>query len=496
MSRREEPSIADTLQGGARTGEVLAGKYRLERLLGRGGMGEVYEARHVVVGRRFAVKFLHAGAAASAGASARFLREAQAAGALESPHLAAVLDFDRAADGAPFLVMELLDGESLARVLQREQRLPLPRVLGLLLQAAAGLGVAHRAGIVHRDLKPDNLLLVPRADGSELLKIVDFGVAKLLDEAALGDVTQSGAVLGTPFYMAPEQARGERQVDQRVDIHALGVIAYELLSGTKPHPGESYNAILAHILTEPVEPLGRLCPTLPKALVAVIERAMAFDASARHPSIDALAADLARFAAREVMVRADAVDLTAASAGSGVGETRAETSDGDARRREAEGRGGEPLGTLQTAVGDVPAERRGSRRASSGWLLVAGLLVAIGGYAIWQRSAVPAETNAVDLPVNSEVLRSATEPLPGSARDAASAPSVVERSPHGAAAPPVEPAPAATPAPSASTAGAVARLPKTRPRPAPSEHRGVGSPPSTASAVGSPPVTFDETNPY
>lgn len=474
-----ELSAADTLPGGARTGEVLAGKYRLERLLGRGGMGEVYEARHVLVGRRFAVKFLHAGSATLGVAAARFLREAQAMGALESPHLAAVLDFDRAADGAPFLVMEFLQGESLARTLSREQRLAVPRVIELLLQACSGLGVAHRAGIVHRDLKPDNLFLIAREDGSELLKVVDFGIAKLLDAAAGGDVTQSGAVLGTPFYMAPEQARGERSVDQRVDVHALGVIAYELLSGKKPHPGDSYNAILAHILTEPVEPLGRLCPSLPKALVAVVERAMAFDPAARYGSVDALASDLSRFAGRATALRGDAVDLVAPRASDGA-VTRADTSaELDAP------------GTLQSAVGDVSAERSGPRGRPAAWVAVALVLAGAFASAMLVRSSPPPAASGA----------ASAQPAPrGASQTASSAPAAAVRP---KAAPVVQP-----PAPSAfasSPPPAAAKPLKRASAPAPSRDALiplVGSsqppapPPITFQPPASPSVTFDEKNPY
>ncbi|HEY4158395.1 MAG TPA: serine/threonine-protein kinase, partial [Polyangiaceae bacterium] len=302
---RSEPGTSRDESGpqAARVGQIVAGKYRIERLIGRGGMGEVYEARHLVVGRRFAIKFLQERRALAPDSATRFLLEAQAAGALDSEHITAVLDFDRAQDGAPFLVMEYLSGESLARILAREGRLPVPRALDILLQVGGGLEVAHEARIVHRDLKPDNLFVVRRADGSDLVKILDFGIAKLLGDGPDAGTTHSGAVLGTPFYMAPEQARGEKTVDHRVDIYALGVIGYEVLSGQKPHPGDGYNAILAHILTQPVLPLHALRPDLPSGLAAVIERALAFDPAARHASVSAFVAELSPFAGREIKAR-------------------------------------------------------------------------------------------------------------------------------------------------------------------------------------------------
>jgi eukaryotic-like serine/threonine-protein kinase len=354
---------------GARSGQVLAGKYRVERLLGRGGMGDVYEARHVVVGRRFAIKFLRSGVARGRDSSARFLREAQAAGALDNEHIAAVVDFDVAPDDAPFLVMEYLKGESLAATLLREGALPAARVVGILLQVCDGLTAAHAAGIVHRDLKPDNLFLVERADGRELVKIVDFGVAKLVGSELDATVTQSGAVLGTPLYMAPEQARGEKSVDFRVDIHALGVIAYEALSGERPHPGESYNAILAHILTRPVRPLRELCPELPDALIRTVERALSFEPGARHDSAAALARELRPFA-----------DRTESAGGTQVDLRRPAHVDPSAATVDALADTGTPEGTLQSAVGDARSASSSGKRRSSLWPTGA-LLVALG--ALW-----------------------------------------------------------------------------------------------------------------
>lgn len=295
-----------------RSGEVLQQKYRLLRRIGEGGMGTVYEAQHVVLGRRFAVKFLQSDLSQNESALARFRREAEAAGSLENEHIAAVVDFDRASDGSPYLVMEYLVGESLGRLLQREGPLPPVRAVGALLQVCRGLEIAHAAGIIHRDLKPDNLFLVRRTDGSDLIKILDFGVAKLQRDGD-GATTRTGATLGTPFYMAPEQARGERQVDQRLDIYALGVILYELLSGQKPHPGDNYNAILAHILNQEPRSLAALCPHLPPKLVAIVHRAMAFDPGDRPPSVAALGRELAAFGGRGLGAVGSQLELSVAS---------------------------------------------------------------------------------------------------------------------------------------------------------------------------------------
>ena len=312
----DSPELAATSQSFSpaeeRIGRLIGGKYRLLRLIGQGGMGAVYEAQHAVIGRRFAVKFLHARWAGGEAALARFRREAQAAGTLVSEHIAQVTDFDVTEDGAPYLVMEYLLGESLAELLQREGPLSVPRVLHFVLQACRGLAEAHAAGVVHRDLKPDNLFVVRRADGSEQIKVLDFGIAKVQTPEDNQAITRTGAMLGTPFYMAPEQARGERNVDQRVDVYALGVISYELLSGSKPHPGDSYNAILAHILTEAPQPLQTLRRGLPPGLADVIHRTMALDPNARPPSVTELGRQLGSFVDRsETATPASQFDLRA-----------------------------------------------------------------------------------------------------------------------------------------------------------------------------------------
>jgi len=366
MSEHTAASEAETVPAESRIGQVIADKYRISRLLGRGGMGEVYEARHVVVGRRFALKFLREHSARSQDSLSRFLREAQAAGALDNEHIAAVLDFDTAADGSPFLVMEYLAGESLA-ALTREGPLPVPRAIAILIQVCSGLDVAHRAGIVHRDLKPDNLFVTQLPSGAELIKILDFGIAKLTDPGSDGAITSSGAILGTPFYMAPEQARGEKTVDFRADIYALGVIAYELLSGKKPHPGEGYNAILAHILTQPVTPLVTLRPGLDPGLVAVIECALASDPARRQSSIAALAEELSPFAGRALPSGGNHFDLRPVKPSPADAPTRA-TIAGPVSVQD---------GTFQSAIGDVQhGSRSRERPPRARWALIAVAAVA------------------------------------------------------------------------------------------------------------------------
>jgi serine/threonine-protein kinase len=287
----------------AAPGEVLAGKYRITRLVGAGGMGTVYEAQHAVLGRRFAVKLLHPELARQQDLLERFRREAQAAGSLENENIASIIDFGHREDGIPFIVMELLVGEDLSKLLAHHGPLPVARAVNVVIQACRGLDAAHAAGIIHRDLKPENLFVCKRGDGSDLVKILDFGIAKLgsgLGDGPMSAVTRTGSTLGTPFYMPPEQARGEKTLDHRADIYALGVILYEALTGEKPHPGDSYNAILYHILTQAPAPLASLRPTLPPDLAEAVHGALAFDPGDRPASAMELARAIAKHAGRQV----------------------------------------------------------------------------------------------------------------------------------------------------------------------------------------------------
>jgi serine/threonine protein kinase len=316
--------VTDPAGAASRIGDVLGTKYRILRYLGEGGMSTVYEAQHAVVGRRFAVKFLHADLAGYDEALERFNREARAAGSLNSENIASIVDFGHADDGAPYIVMELLLGEDLAKVLAREGPLPIARAVNLLIQASRGLDAAHAAGIVHRDLKPENLFVCRRGDGSDLLKILDFGIAKLAGvgtEAPPASLTRTGSTMGTPLYMPPEQARGEKDLDHRADIYALGVILYEALAGQRPHPGETYNAILYHVLTQPVAPLQTLRPDVPADLAKVVHQALSPRPSDRPQTVMELARALSRHTGRQVTPLRSQLELQIVPASAG--ETRA-----------------------------------------------------------------------------------------------------------------------------------------------------------------------------
>ncbi|WP_437276456.1 protein kinase [Sorangium sp. So ce375] len=283
-------------------GDVVAGRYRVERVLGQGGMGVVMAARHLHLGNQVAIKLLRRDALVDAAARERFLREGRATAALRGEHVARVYDLGFLDAGDPFLVFELLDGCDLGALLRAHGPPPIEVAVGYVLQACEGLAEAHAQGIVHRDVKPGNLFLARRADGSELVKVIDFGIAKHTPAAATAaageQLTSTFAVLGTALYMAPEQMRSARAADARSDIWALGAVLYRLLSGAPPFPGQSLLDVCAAIQRGPA-PLAEARPGTPPELEAAVLRCLREDPSERPPDVAALAAALAPFAPHE-----------------------------------------------------------------------------------------------------------------------------------------------------------------------------------------------------
>jgi len=277
-----------------KAGDLVGQKYRIVRLIGDGGMGSVYEARHELLGTAVALKFLHAELSDRPGLSARFLQEAKLAATIVSPHVARVTDMDTATGGQPFLVMELIAGESLEHLLGRERKLPLARAVAFTRQIARGLEAAHALGAVHRDLKPANVLVTATPAGP-LLKLIDFGIAKLREGAGDRGLTRAGVVLGTPEYMPPEQLFAANDVDARADVYALGVMLFEMLSGQRPAEGEGPEVIVGKVLSGEVLSLATLEPGLPAELVAIVHRAIAGDRAARFASVTEFDQRLAPF---------------------------------------------------------------------------------------------------------------------------------------------------------------------------------------------------------
>jgi serine/threonine protein kinase len=276
-----------------RVGSVLRDTYEITSLLGKGGMGAVFLARHRrLPGKQVAVKVLLNSASLNPELYARFRREAEIASQLGHPNIVEVLDFDTLQDGTPFLVMEYLRGESLEQRLARE-RPPVDVALSLIRQIGSALQAAHRAGVVHRDLKPANVFLVPTDDLGERVKLLDFGISKMLDSQTLQ--TQDAVLIGTPQYMAPEQALGKNsEIDARTDLFALGCIVYEMLAGRPPFAGEgdSVVQVVFRIVHTQPEPLASLCPDVPERIIAAVERALAKDPRDRYPDVASFIAEL------------------------------------------------------------------------------------------------------------------------------------------------------------------------------------------------------------
>ncbi len=303
----EEPPYAE--------GTVLAGRYRVHRRLGEGGMGRVYEAEHLELGRRVAVKVMRRKYADQKAMVERFRVEARSASKIGHPNVVQVFDFGTTAAGEGFIVMELLTGAPLSEVIKQQGPMELGRTLSILCEVATALRAAHQSGVIHRDLKPANIFLIRmNADERERVRVLDFGMAKLIDittDRGAGGLTQAGEILGTPEYMAPEQAVGG-EIDRRIDVYALGCVAYEMWAGTPPFSGPNYVTVLAKHMDEK-PPRLRDVRDAPPALDQLVARALAKNPEDRPADMGAFIAALQRIAEDEgvagSLVPARALDL-------------------------------------------------------------------------------------------------------------------------------------------------------------------------------------------
>ncbi|MCL2449104.1 MAG: protein kinase [Polyangiaceae bacterium] len=281
-----------------REGEIIAGRYRIDRVLGVGGMGVVVAAEHTQLRQRVAIKFLLPDAEPGTGAVERFMREAQAAARIQSEHVARVLDVATLNDSVPYIVLEFLEGHDLSKVLAERGPLPLEDAVGYILQACEGVAEAHAAGIVHRDLKPSNLFVCDRGGGRTVVKVLDFGISKSLsNRAGEGqlELTRTHAALGSPLYMSPEQMSSAKHVDARTDVWSLGVTLFELVCARTPFVADSITELVAKVLNEQPALIQEFRPNLPPEFSGAVARALEKDRSRRYGSVAELAAAIAPF---------------------------------------------------------------------------------------------------------------------------------------------------------------------------------------------------------
>ncbi|HBQ18332.1 MAG TPA: hypothetical protein DEF51_46800 [Myxococcales bacterium] len=425
MSEASPAESADPESG--LEGKVLLGRYRVERVLGEGGMGAVYLARHELIDKGVVIKVLHEDMAKDEGVVERFRREAKAATAIGNEHIVDVTDMGELDDGSPFIVMELLEGRALADAMEDDDPFPISRCVHVVRQVCDALSAAHAKGIVHRDLKPDNIFLVERRKDPDFVKVLDFGISKMQEVPGLqGNLTQTGMAMGTPTYMAPEQAQGLKTLDHRADIYALGVILYEMLAGELPFLAETYPALLLKMMTEDPPPLTTKRGDVPVGLADIVHGAMAKQPDDRPATMAELSAALERYGAIEVDPQ-----LLAPPSGhdsdfvSGVQETMAASP----AVKKARDVGTEPQGAHDPAdAAMAPTERppapelealtaepeaappSGPSRAPM-WaglgLLAVGL---VGGLVAWRVASAPSEAQAPEAPtVESPVTQATAE---------------------------------------------------------------------------------------
>jgi serine/threonine-protein kinase len=395
-------------------GDVLAGKYRVEKVLGVGGMGVVVAARHAKLDELVALKVLRPQVLRSRDDVARFLREGRACAKLKSEHVVRILDLGELSGDVPYLVMEHLEGRDLAAVLREHGPFAVPHAIDSLLEACEAVAEAHALGIVHRDLKPANLFLARTANGVATVKVLDFGISKVLDDAASDadmSLTTTRMLMGSPLYMAPEVMRSARSADARSDVWALGVILYELLTGTTPFHGETVTELCVRVLEETPRSIDRFREDVPPGLDAVVLRCLAKAPDDRFQTIPELAAARATFAGRKGQVALEQLGRVVKAAENRVRRAKGASSSGSITNPlfSADDSGEATLRGWGTTRG-VP--RSNKRFAIVGVAATASLVVVVGLLVVLRKPSAPSPAAA---PAPLPVLPTATPTASASA---------------------------------------------------------------------------------
>jgi serine/threonine protein kinase len=456
---------------GVQQGDILGGKYRIERVLGAGGMGVVAAATHLQLDERVAIKFLLPDALGNGEAIARFEREARAAVKIKSEHVARVIDVGTLETGAPFMVMEFLEGEDLAQRVRARGALGVQETVDFVLQACEAIAEAHSLGIVHRDLKPANLFVSRRPGGAPIVKVLDFGISKITSMSGSGQdmsMTRTTAVMGSPHYMSPEQMASTRDVDGRTDIWALGAILFELLTGKVPFDAVTVPQLCAMILQSKAPALRSRRPDCPEGLEWAVARCLEKDLSKRFANVGELSRALAEFGSRSSHQSVERIAQILAQGGNVHGTMLISPGSGPIDTR--------PSSQTHVAFGST-SNGQGSRVRT---VMVAGAaaVLLVGGILYVFNSRAPEQTTAAGRVIATNAAAPADEPPAATAvpQAPAAAPSpepfIPSKVPDNAA-PAVPAVPAPTPAATNNLAAATARptatspAPVTRPRPVP-----------------------------